>query len=102
MVHDRTDKSVAAPRKGLDETRFVSFVTECTPQLLDCCVQAMLKVHKSILGPEPPAKFFAGHQLAGMFEQHGEDAKGLSLEFDFTATLEKLARTQVQSVDVES
>jgi hypothetical protein len=37
-----------------------------------------------------------------MFEQHGEDAKGLFLEFDFTATLEKLARTQVQSVDVES
>src|SRR5580704_3750537 len=102
MVHDRADKSVAASRKGLDEARFVCFVRECAPQLLYCGIQTMLKVHKSIFGPQPLAKFFAGHELAGMFEQHREDAKRLFLEFDFPAALEKFARTQVQSVDVES
>jgi hypothetical protein len=37
-----------------------------------------------------------------MLEQHGEDPKGLFLEFDFAATLEQLARAQIQSVNVES
>ena len=102
MVHERTDKTVAASREGLDEPRFVSLLTESPPQLLDCRVQAVLKVHKSILGPQPLAQLFTGNKLAGMFEQYREDSKGLFLQFNLTATLEKLARAQVQSVYVES
>ena len=101
MVLDRTDKSVPASRKGLNETRFVSFITECPPQLLDGGIQTMLKVHKRILGPQPLAKRFTGHQLAGMLQQNRENPKGLFLKFDFTATLEKLARAQVQSINVK-
>src|ERR1700678_3821269 len=101
MVLDRTDKSVAASRKGFDEPRLVGFVTKCPPQLLDCGIQTMLKIHKRILGPQPLAKRVTGHQLARMLEQNRENPKGLFLQFDFTATLEKLARAQVQSINVK-
>ena len=44
----------------------------------------------------------AGDDFAGMFEQHGENLKGLFLKFDLAAILVEFARAQVESVHIKS
>src|SRR5271170_455645 len=102
MVHERTHKPVATSRKSFDQPRFAGSVTESAAQLFDCRVQAVLKIHKGIFEPKPLAHLLTGDKFAGMFEQHREDAKGLLLKFDFAAALEKLTRTQIQGIQIES
>jgi hypothetical protein len=74
---DRKDETITLPRKSFNEVRVPRVVAERAAQLLDGCVQAQVELDECIVGPELLLELFAGNQLAGPFEQQGENAKGL-------------------------
>ena len=47
----------------------------------------MIEIDKRVGGPKPLMKLFPGYQLARVFEQHGQDLKGLIVKLDLDALL---------------
>ena len=51
----------------------------------------MFEVDEGMLGPEALAKFFAGDEFSGTFQQDGQDFDGLAVEVELVAKLEEFA-----------
>ena len=62
--------------------RIVSGVAQCLPQPVHGGTDAVLELYNGVIRPQLLADFFAGHHFAGMFQQHGEDSKGLLRQAD--------------------
>src|SRR5256885_3715224 len=76
---DAANEAITAARQRFDQPRFLSGFTERLTQFLDGCVQAMVKIHERIIGPELLAQLFAGDQISWMLQKNGEYSAGLRL-----------------------
>jgi hypothetical protein len=99
---DGGDETVAAARKGFDETRMLVRIAEGAAERLDRCVHAMLEIDEGVGGPEAALQLFSGEQLAGLFEKQGENLEGASGEMDLRTVFAKFARTEINLVGVEA
>ena len=82
---DGGEEAVAAAGEGFDEARVAGLVAEGFADAVDGGVDAVLEVDEGAVGPELAADGFAGEDLAGALEQHGEDLEGLRVELDAEA-----------------
>jgi hypothetical protein len=99
---DGGDETVAAPRKGFDETRVLVGIAESAAQHQDRSVHAVLEIDESVGRPQAALQLFSCEQLAGLFEKQGENLEGTAGEMDLRTVLAKLARTEINLVDVEA
>src|SRR5712692_1013188 len=60
------DETISAPGESFDEARSFRRIVQRLAQLLDRVVEAAIKVHKSVRGPDAPLQFLAGHNPAGL------------------------------------
>jgi hypothetical protein len=56
----------------------------------------VVEIHERIRGPECFLQFLPTDDLAGMFQEHGQDLKGLLLKPDSQAVLAQFACTKIQ------
>jgi hypothetical protein len=56
----------------------------------------VVEIDKGVGRPEPLAEFLPGHQFARLFEEQGQNLKGLVLQFDSETVLSEFAGAQVQ------
>ncbi len=82
IARDGSNKPVASAGDRFNESRIVRSVAEGAAQFFDGSVQAIVKFYECIGGPEPLANLLPCDQFTGMFEEHGENLKGLLLEPD--------------------
>lgn len=101
LVDHGRNKPVPAFRHRLDETGPVGCVVERGAQFFYGCIQPVVEFDKRICRPQPLAQFFARHDLPGAFQQHGENAEGLLLDFDRHAKLSQFSAFQVCLEDTE-
>jgi hypothetical protein len=99
---DGGDETVAAARKGFDETRVLVRIAESATQHQDRSVHAMLEIDEGVGGPEAALQFFSGEQLAGLFEKQGENLEGAPGEMDLRTVFAKLAGTEINLIGVEA
>ena len=71
-------ETVAMPRNRLDKLGTFRIILQGPSQTLHGRVQAMFKINKSVLWPEPIAQVFARNQFAGALQQKGEQLQGLA------------------------
>ena len=94
---DRRDEPIASPRKCLDESRRSGRVPEDLPQPLDGRVQAVLEVHKGVVGPEFVSKRLPCDERAVLTDENRQQAERLIRQEHRVHTVPlELARTQVQ------
>src|SRR5262249_1596641 len=74
-------KTIAAARYGLDEFRFIGGIAQRVAQSVDCAVEAVFKIYERARRPQFLLNLFSGDQLAGTSNQHGENFKGLIVQF---------------------
>src|SRR5712692_4638921 len=96
------DEPVAALRKGLDETPLLVVVTQRLAQLLDCGVEAVIEVHKSVRGPEPFLKFFPPDDLTRTLQEQGKESKRQDLQLDFAARFAEFACAKIHLKNVKA
>ena len=68
LLH-RCIETVADPRQRFDVTGFGGGIVERGAELADGGVEAMLEIHKRVVGPELAANLLAGDDVAGADEQ---------------------------------
>ena len=91
-------KPITSPRNGLDEARILRRIAERFANLVDRLVDAVIEVDDD-LAPDFLAQFLPGYQLAGLFEQHGQDLKRLLLQPDAPAALRQFAGSKIDLED---
>ena len=96
------DKTVAAARKRFDEARILVRITQGAAERLDRCVYAVLEINEGVRRPQASLQFFACEQLAGLFQQEGENLEGPARQTNLSTVLAELAGAQVNMVGVES
>ena len=92
---DRADKAVAAARERFDEARLVGGIPQHLPHFTDSNIEAFFEIDESIAGPEPFVKRLTGDELAGAFEQRGENLERLPLQPNLHPTLAEFAGFEV-------
>ena len=95
----RRNKPASAPGEGLNETGVFGRVAQRGAQLVDRRAHAVIEVHESIGRPKSFAQLVPGNHVAGMFQQHRQDLKGLLREPDFQSVLMHFTGLQI---DLES
>ena len=75
---DVSEKPVAASRNRLDEARVLGRVAERIPNLINCFVEAVIKINNRPR-PEPASQLLPAHQFSRFFQQHRENLEGLLL-----------------------
>jgi hypothetical protein len=75
---DVSEKPVAAARDRLDEARALGGVAERIPNLINCFVEAVIKINNR---PrlEPASQLLPAHQFSGFCQQYRENLEGLLL-----------------------
>ena len=79
------DEAISLTDHGLDKARLPGIITQDEPQLVYCCVNAVLRILKGILSPKPAVDCFTADKLSFALEQQDEQLHGYSLEFDRAA-----------------
>ena len=95
LVLNRSNKAVASLGKSLDKTRFLGVIIQGFAQSLDCIVQALVKIHESVRGPDSLLQFSAANYVTRPLKQGQENLKGLNLQFDTETALAQFTGTQV-------
>jgi hypothetical protein len=67
--------------------RRVSFIAECLTEFLDCCVQAVVEIHKGVRSPEPLTKFLSRDEFARFLKKDFEDLDRLPCNFNTIPSL---------------
>jgi hypothetical protein len=62
----------------------------------------VVEVDDGIFAPEAGLEFFAGDNLAGFFQESGENFEGLALELDAKACLPELSCLQIDLIESEA
>ena len=75
---DVGEKPIAASRDRLDEARAFGRVAERISNLVNCFVEAVIKINNRPR-PEPASQLLPVHQFSGFFQQHRENLEGLLL-----------------------
>src|SRR5215471_4188823 len=88
-------KAVAVSRNGLNITGTVGGISQRGPQLGHGFVEASVKIHEGLRGPQPLPDLLPRHQVARMLHEEGEDLKRLVLEFYTDPVLAQLGRFEV-------
>jgi hypothetical protein len=99
---DFGEEAIAAAWDGFDEARAVGGIAEGIADLVDGFVEAVVEVDIGVGGPETFLQIFAGDDLAGMVEEHREDADGLFLEADAKAVFAELAGAKIEFENSEA
>jgi hypothetical protein len=81
-LFDGSDETVAATGQGLDEAGIIGGVAEGFAELVDGGVEAVAEIDKGVLRPDALAELIAGDELAGVFEESGQNLKGLARKLD--------------------
>jgi hypothetical protein len=82
LLCELSHKAIASSSQGLDISWCFDFVSQDFTEPFDIGVETVFEVDEGVGGPEALANLFAGNQLAGLFEQDGEDFDGLALQFE--------------------
>src|ERR1700751_6154096 len=77
-----SDEAITALRQSLDKPGLLGVVSEGFPELLDRVVEAAVKIHKRVGGPDASQQLFPGHHLTRMLQQDSQNLKWLFLEPD--------------------
>jgi hypothetical protein len=96
------DETVAAARKGFDETRVLVRIAEGAAERLYRCIHAVLEIDEGVGRPEAALQLLPSKQFAGLFEKKGENLEGAAGEMDLRTVFAKLARTKINLVGVEA
>jgi hypothetical protein len=83
--------------QSLNEPGRLRRIAQSPPQPHDDCIQTLVKVRKLLSRPELPVQSFARNHGALLFQQRGQNLKGLILQTDAFAVLEKLARMKIDA-----
>ena len=100
-ITDRSDESIAASCESLNKARILGGVAESLPDFIDGCAQRMVEVDDRILTPESKLKFLTRDDLAGAFDQGGQDFERLALQLDAKACLPQFACLKINFVKAE-
>ena len=65
----RDHQSIAAPRQRLDVPGIIRGIPQRTPQALDCRVDAVVKIHNRVIGPQLALDFLAGDDISATLHQ---------------------------------
>jgi hypothetical protein len=76
---DGRKESVTTPSNGLDVNRSSGRISQSVAQFVDRFVEALVKVDEIAIGPEAPLEFVARNDLPSVFEQGGQELRGLRL-----------------------
>src|SRR6266571_5989994 len=87
---DVGEEPITAARDGLDEARVLGRIAERFANLIDCFVEAVVKIHDRA-GPESAAQFLPGHQFSRFLEQHCQHLERLLLQPEAQATFRQPA-----------
>jgi hypothetical protein len=93
---DLSKEAVATASNSFHKTRTLGGIAERVADFVDCFVQSVVEVHEGVCGPELFLKFLACDYLAGVLEQHNQDAEGLFLEPDSEPVLAQFASAKIQ------
>ena len=69
---DRNHEPIATPAYRFNKSGIFSRVCEGVSQFADCRRQAVIKVDKSVGGPQSSAKLLASDHLACRFQENGQ------------------------------
>src|SRR6266516_5224832 len=95
---DVGEEPITAARDGLDEARVLGRIAERFANLIDCFVEAVVKIHDRA-GPESAAQFLPGHQFSRFLEQHCQHLERLLLQPDAQAMFRQLAGSKIDFED---
>jgi hypothetical protein len=57
-------------------------MSPCQSQPPNRCIEALFEIDKGIARPKAPLQVLAGNQLAGMFQQYGQNSYRLAFQPD--------------------
>jgi hypothetical protein len=97
-----TDEAITPARKSLDKPGIVSFVSQGESDLGNGCIERVVKIDKSVFGPDSAAKFLSRDQGSGPFQQDGTDLKGLALQGHLHPILAQFRSLQIRFKDPET
>src|SRR4029077_8746003 len=92
---DLSEEAVAASSKGFHKTGSFGGVPQGVTDFAYRFVEPVIEIHESIRGPEFFLKFLASYDLAGVFQQHRQDLKGLLLKPDAQAVPAQFASAKI-------
>src|SRR6266516_3532475 len=95
---DVGEEPITAARDGLDEARVLGRIAERFANLIDCFVEAVVKIHDRA-GPESAAQFLPGHQFSRFLEQHCQHLERLLLQPEAQATFRQPAGSKIDFED---
>ena len=72
-------EAIAAARQSFDELRMIGGIAKRFANLIDGGIEAIVEIHEGVGGPQFPPQIVAGDDLAGNFQQFGENLKRLIL-----------------------
>src|ERR1700752_3929257 len=76
---DLGQEAVAATSNSFHKAGTLDGVAEGLTDFADCFVEAVVKVHESIRGPELFLEFLTSYDFAGVLKQQDQDLEGLLL-----------------------
>src|SRR6266849_856368 len=79
---DLRKEAVAAASNGFHKAGTLGGVAEGLTDFVDCFVEAVVEIYKSVCGPKFFLKFLTSYGLAGVPKQHYQDLEGLFLKPD--------------------
>src|SRR5262249_1029113 len=97
----RSNKLVAAPRHGLDESGIVRIIAEHVTQSLDRCIQAVLAIHKRTIRPQTRSKLFPRQKGFASLEEKDKNLKRLLLDPDLHPGLAQFVRPKINFEDAK-
>ncbi len=97
-----SNETIAHTGDRLDISRILRGIAQRGAKLLDRGVQAVLKIHERVGGPQPLPHLFAGNHFTRFLEQDGQDAKGLARQADTHTMLAQFSRRQIYLEDSEA
>jgi hypothetical protein len=99
---NRGDEAVAAAGECFDEAGILGGVAEGFADLVDGRAEGVVEVDYGVFTPEACLEFFAGDDLAGLFQEGGEDLEGLPLQLDAEACFPELPCLQIDLIEPEA
>jgi hypothetical protein len=91
---NRGDEAISQAGNSFYVARLTGGIVEDASQLLDGCVEAVLKIHERIGGPEALLELFAGDNLTGVLDEQAKNLKGLRSNLNPGSKLEEFTRVR--------
>jgi hypothetical protein len=88
------DEPVTPSRQGFYKARTFRRIAQHLANLVDCSIQVVVNVDEGVR-PQPFLQFLSGHHFAGVFQQDGQDLKGLARKFQLHAAFAQFSRWKV-------